>query len=95
MTVVWSNRALRSLAAIHNHISRESSDVANRVVDRILERGDHLAEFPSLGRRVDRYRRPGVRELIEIPYRIVYRVNRKRVEIIDIFHSAQLPPWER
>jgi len=62
MRVVWSNRALRSLADIHSHISTDSQDAAHRTVDRILKRGDQLASF---------------------------------TEIIDVFHSAQLPPWER
>jgi plasmid stabilization system protein ParE len=38
---------------------------------------------------------PGIRELVETPYRILYRIRRETVEIIDVFHSAQLPPWER
>ncbi|MBI4482798.1 MAG: BrnT family toxin [Acidobacteria bacterium] len=43
MRVVWSNRALRSLADIHRHISTDSEEAANRTVDRILKRGDQLA----------------------------------------------------
>ena len=66
MKVVWSDRALRSLAT-----------------------------FPFSGRLVERYKRPGIRELIESPYRIVYRVTGQQVQVIDVFHSAQLPPWER
>ena len=95
MTVAWSNRALRSLADIHRHISADSEQAANQIVDSILKRGDQLASFPHLGRVVDRYRRPGIRELVEAPYRILYRVGREAVEIVDVFHSAQLPPWER
>lgn len=95
MRVVWSNRALRSLADIHSHISTDSEDAANRTVDRILKRGDQLAAFPQLGRAVERYKRPGIRELVEAPYRIVYRIRGQAVEVIDVLHSAQLPPWER
>ena len=96
MKVIWSNRALRSLAAIHERKSAESEEAtAHRVVDRILQRGDQLAAFPFSGRAVERYKRPGIRELIETPYRIVYRVTGQHVQVIDVFHSAQLPPWER
>jgi plasmid stabilization system protein ParE len=95
MTVVWSNRALRSLADIHGRISVDSEQAANQMVDSILKRGDQLAAFPNLGRVVDRYKRPGIRELVEPPYRILYRVRRETVEVVDVFHSAQLPPWER
>jgi toxin ParE1/3/4 len=95
VNVVWSDRALRSLANIHNYISAESPDTANRTIDGILKRGDQLAEFPKIGRIVERYKRPGIRELVETPYRILYRLRRNVVEVIDVFHSAQLPPWER
>ena len=96
MKVIWSNRALRSLAAIHERTSMEAGEqTAHQVVDRILRRGDQLASFPLSGRIVERYKRPGVRELIESPYRIVYRITGQQVQVIDIFHSAQLPPWER
>ena len=95
MNVVWSNRALKSLADIHSYISAESAEAANRTVDAILKRADQLATFPPLGRAVDRYKRPGTRELVETPYRIVYPVRRGAIEVIDVFHSAQLPPWER
>jgi toxin ParE1/3/4 len=96
MKVIWSDRALRSLAAIHERISAESeAATAHRVIDRILQRGDQLAAFPLSGRIVERYKRPGIRELIESPYRIMYRVSGQQIQVIDIFHSAQLPPWER
>ena len=94
MKVVWSDRALRSLAAIHSHISVDSETNAHRVIDRILKRGDQLSAFPLSGRRLPHSRRPNIRELIEQPYRIVYRVRRNEVEVIDVFHSARRPPWE-
>jgi plasmid stabilization system protein ParE len=79
MNVVWSNRA-RSLADIHRHISTGSVEAANDTVDKILKRGDHLAAFPQLGKVVNRYKRPGIRELVEAPYRILYRVRRQTVK---------------
>jgi plasmid stabilization system protein ParE len=60
MKVVWSDRALRSLAAIHEKISAASEEAtAHRLVDRILRRGDQLAAFPLSGKLVERYKRPG------------------------------------
>lgn len=45
-----------------------------------------LAEFPAIGRPG---RVPGTRELIVPPYILPYRVKDGRVEILDLFHSAQ------
>ena len=95
MTVVWSNRVLRSVADIHRRIAADSEQAANQTIDNILKRGDQLAAFPKSGRAVDRYKRPEIRELVEAPYRILYRVRRQEVEVVDVFHSSQLPPWER
>jgi toxin ParE1/3/4 len=95
MNVVWSDRALRSLAAIHAHISDDSEATAHRVIDRILKRGDQISAFPFSGRIVPHPRHSNVRELIENPYRILYRIRKNEVEVIDVFHSAQRPRWGR
>jgi len=92
MKVVWSDRALKSLAAIHVHISADSEANAHLVIDRILKRGDQLSTFPLSGRTVSHPIRKDLRELIEQPYRIIYRVRRQRVDIVDVFHSARRPP---
>ncbi len=93
MKVIWSDRALRSLAAIHAHISADSEANAHRVIDRILKRGDQLSTFPFSGRIVPHPRRKNVRELIEQPYRIVYRVGSDNVEVVDVLHSARRTQW--
>lgn len=95
MKVTWSDRALKTLADLHAHIAEDSEERAIHTVDRLLRRGDQLATFPELGRIVTHYNRPDIRELVERPYRIIYRIRRQDVQIIDIFHSAQQPPWQR
>ena len=89
MKVVWSDRALKTLAAIHARISADPEELAHRIIDRILKRGDQLAAFPRSGRIVDQFRRPNIREVIDRPYRIVYRIKKQEVEVIEVFHGAQ------
>lgn len=62
MKVVWSDQALQSLVAIHEHISTDSPEAANRVVNSSLSRGDQLEAFPFSGRAVVRYNKPSIRE---------------------------------
>ncbi|HLG17569.1 MAG TPA: type II toxin-antitoxin system RelE/ParE family toxin [Blastocatellia bacterium] len=95
MKVVWSDRALKTLAAIHARISADSEQQAHRVIDRILMRGDQLALFPLSGRVVQRFNRPNIREIVESPYRIVYRVKKEEVEVIEVFHGARRPPRDK
>lgn len=89
--VVWSDRALRSLAAIHSYISRDSEERAHQVIDRILRRGDQLGAFPLSGRISRITTRRNVREIVEEPYRIIYRVAGQKVEVIEVLHVARGP----
>jgi plasmid stabilization system protein ParE len=67
---------------------------AERTGRAILGRTRHLAINPLLGRMVPEIRRKDIRELIQRPYRILYRVNAKKetVEIIRVWHGARGEP---
>lgn len=91
MKVVWSDRAVKSLASIHTHISRESEEQAHKVIDRILRRGDQLSAFPLSGRASSASGARNIREIIEEPYRIVYRVTKDKVEVVEVLHGARRP----
>jgi plasmid stabilization system protein ParE len=51
-----------------------------------------FADFPLLGGKVPEYQADDVRQVqvIERPYRIIYRVRSARVDILAIVHGAQL-----
>jgi plasmid stabilization system protein ParE len=90
MRVVWSDRALKSLANIHTRSASEvSGDQANKVVEGVPQRGNQLETFPDSGRKVAHCNRPDIRELIEGPYRIMYRISASKVEVIEVFHGAR------
>ena len=38
--------------------------------------------------------REDIREVIETPYRIVYRILADRIDVLTVFHAAQQPPFE-
>ncbi|MBS0193621.1 MAG: type II toxin-antitoxin system RelE/ParE family toxin [Proteobacteria bacterium] len=73
MKVVWTHRAKARLHPIHHYIAKDQPLNADRVVDRLTSRVTQLAEHPRSGRIVEGYRREDLRELIEAPYRIIYR----------------------
>lgn len=91
MTVVWSPRAVRHLAALRAYIARDNPDAAADVALTLLAAVERLAELPSLGRPG---RLAGTRELVVpgTPYLIPYRVRSERLEIIAIFHQRQQWP---
>lgn len=42
---------------------------------------------------VPEYKRDDIREVIERPYRIIYRIKDEQIDVVAVVHSAQqLPP---
>ena len=51
-----------------------------------------IATFPRSGRMVPEYEAPDIREVIERPYRIIYRIKTDQIDILAVVHGAQLLP---
>lgn len=85
----WSERAVTQLAAIAEYISLTSPVYAEQMVDRISQRLRQAAEYPESGRVVPEVGRPEVRELLEFPYRLVYRVRPDVIEVVAVVHGRQ------
>lgn len=64
------------------------------MVDRLTNRSEQIASFPLSGRMVPEYEAPDVREVIERPYRIIYRIKPDQIDILAVVHSAQMLPPE-
>jgi toxin ParE1/3/4 len=88
----WTPQAADDLQAIHDFIARDSVRYARAEVERIVAATDRLEAFPLSGRVVPEFRREDVRELIEAPYRIVYRVRSDAAVILMIFRASRLIP---
>lgn len=62
-------------------------------MDRITRRTKLLSQFPHLGPRVTEYDDETIREVLEHPYRVIYRIHKGRVQVLSIVHGARpLPP---
>jgi addiction module RelE/StbE family toxin len=91
--VHWTNKALDHLLAIHQYVAQNSEIYADRLVDRLTRRSEQIGLFPESGRMVPEYKRVDIREVIERPYRIIYRVKEDQVDVLSVVHTAQqLPP---
>jgi toxin ParE1/3/4 len=87
--VVWSDRALTDVEAVVAYIVRQSRPLAaQRLGQRLLNAGDSLAHTPERGRTISR----GRRELtIVAPYLLRYRIEDRRIVILEVRHSARRP----
>ena len=64
------------------------------MVDRITRRSEQITEQPLSGRKVSEYDAEDIRELIEDPYRIIYRIKPDQIDVLAVIHGARLLPDE-
>ncbi|HBC89724.1 MAG TPA: type II toxin-antitoxin system RelE/ParE family toxin [Lentisphaeria bacterium] len=89
MKVHWTNTAEGHLDAIYDYIAQDSPEYALRMVDRITRRSQQIAAFPLSGHTVPEYEIEQIREIIEIPYRIIYYIKPDQIDILAVIHGAQ------
>ncbi len=92
MNVYWTDTAVAHLVAIYNRIAQDAPVYAQRMMDRITKRSVQIATFPASGRMVPEYEAPDIREVIESPYRIIYRIKADDIDVLAVVHGAQLLP---
>ena len=86
--LVFAEPAAGDLEAIIDYIALDDPTAAETVYRAIMRAAERLPEFPALGR-PGRY--PETRELIvaDLPYLIVYGVDRDAVVILAVFHTSR------
>ena len=47
VVIIWTEFAIEDLRSIHDYISKDSKRCADRFVEKLLERVDHLESFPN------------------------------------------------
>ena len=94
MRVRWLRTALRNLDEAAAYIARDDPAAADRMVRRLREAVERLAEHPAMGRPG---RIAGTRELVVpgTPYVIPYRVRGDTVQALRVLHGAQRWPRRR
>ena len=92
MNIKWTDTALRHLSQIHDYIAQNSPRYALAMVDRITQRSKQCGKFPLMAGKVPEYDRDDVREVLEYPYRIIYRVLSERVDVLAVVHGARRLP---
>jgi toxin ParE1/3/4 len=90
--IVWTRTAIDDLRAIRAYISRDSVQYAKRMVERIKSAVERLEANPRSGGKVLEWDRDDLREIIVGNYRVIYRIYRRKIQILTVFHAArQLP----
>jgi len=92
MKVHWTDAAEGHLDALYAYIAQDSPEYAKRMVDRLTQRSQQIAEFPFSGRRVPEYDIDQIREVIEGPYRIIYYIKPDQIDVLAVIHGAMDVP---
>ena len=89
MKIRWTQEAATNLEQIGLYIAEQNVDAAFKAINTIYERIENLRQFPSRGRVG---REAGTRELVlsPLPYIVAYRIAESSLEILHIWHGAQL-----
>lgn len=90
--LVWTRPALEDVREIRAYIARDSPRYARVVAERLVAAVEHLTDHPLSGRVVPEVGQSTLREGIEPPYRIVYRVRAELLEVVAVVHSARQFP---
>jgi toxin ParE1/3/4 len=92
MKVKWVRLALNDLDQAGEFITRDNPEAANRVLRRIWDAVQMLADHPHAGRAG---RVPGTRELViaGTPFIIPYRVVENTIQILRVLHGKR--KWPR
>jgi toxin ParE1/3/4 len=91
MRLVWTEPAVRDLAAMRAYVARDSVPAADRQVDRVIAAVGSLLQFPEVGRPG---RRAGTRELVvsRTPYIVAYRLRGDVIEVLRVLHGRRRWP---
>jgi addiction module RelE/StbE family toxin len=87
--VFWTDAALGQLESIHDYFARTSPEYAQKLVERLVNRSEKVADFPRSGRMVPEYEIDEVRQVIEGQYRIIYLIKEDQIEILALIHTSR------
>ncbi len=90
--VEWASAAEEDLKRIIYYIAEDSPDNALEVLRKIKQKSSKLYTLPERGRIIPELQAHGIniyREIIEGPWRIVYRITKSTVYVLSLIDSRQ------
>ena len=88
--VEWSPEASEDLESVAEYIERDSEFYARAVVSKILEASRNILDFPLIGRMVPEAGDERIRERFIYSYRLVYRIEEKRILVVAVINGRRL-----
>jgi len=92
MKIIWSPLAVDRVSEIAAYIAQENPEAAENWVNTVFKKVGDLKRFPESGRIVPETGNKTIRELIYGNYRLIYRLEEKRVSMLTVRHGKQILP---
>ncbi len=91
VSISFAESAIRDLEEVRTWYTEQGvPDVGAKLVEEVFQRVQALADQPDMGRVVPEFGQPFLRELIQPPFRIVYRRDLQSVRIVRVWRSERL-----
>ena len=89
MRIVWAPIALDRAEEAARYIACDRPTAAVKWIDGLFEAVAKLKAFPHRGRMVPEVGRPEIREVLYGQYRVIYRLEEKRLFILTVRHQRR------
>jgi len=87
--VVWSPLARDQIVRAFEAIAAERPEAARHWFEEALRKAGALESFPDMGRMVSEVQRSSIREVLVVPYRLIYRRVKHQVVILALHHCRR------
>lgn len=87
--IIWTEPALLELDEIADYISLDNPDAAKKLVRKVFDRVDYIANHPKSGKHVEEFEVSIYREIVIPPCRIFYRIADDNIYIIHVIREEQ------
>jgi plasmid stabilization system protein ParE len=92
MRILWSPLSVDRVSEIARYIAQDNPVAAESWINTVFKKVERLKAFPECGRIVPETGNKAIRELIYDNYRIIYRLEEKRISVLTIRHGKQILP---
>ena len=90
ITIGFAESAVLDLETIKRWYAEQGvPEVGDRLVTEIFDRIEALRDHPEMGRMVPEFGQTFLRELIQPPFRIVYRHEQRTVRVVRVWRSER------
>jgi toxin ParE1/3/4 len=89
--ISFAASAVKDLEEIRSWFTdQQVPELGEKFIKEIISQVERLVDFPECGRMVPEFGITTLREIIQNPFRIVYRLDKYRLRIVRIWRSERL-----